>query len=131
MSESTYKKLLTMSTPRDSWSFIYLFTYCLFRATPVVYGGSQARDQNQSCSCWPTPQPQQCGIWAASVTLHHSSWQHRILNPMSEARDGTHILVDTRHSLTTEPWWELQGSRSFYILLHFISSLNYVHLLLL
>ena len=27
--------------------------------------------------------------------LHHSSWQCRILNPLSEARDGTHILMDT------------------------------------
>ena len=27
--------------------------------------------------------------------LHHSSWQHCILNPLSKARDGTHILMDT------------------------------------
>ena len=27
--------------------------------------------------------------------LHHSSWQHRILDPLSEARDRTHILMDT------------------------------------
>ena len=26
--------------------------------------------------------------------LHHSSWQCRILNPPSEARDGTCILMD-------------------------------------
>ena len=25
--------------------------------------------------------------------LHHSSWQHRILNPLSEARDGTRNLI--------------------------------------
>ena len=34
--------------------------------------------QDQSCVC----------------DLHHSSWQHRILNPLSEARDGTRILMD-------------------------------------
>ena len=28
--------------------------------------------------------------------LHHSSWQHQILNPLSEARDGTCVLVDVR-----------------------------------
>ena len=28
--------------------------------------------------------------------LHHSSWQCWILNPPSEARDQTHILMDTR-----------------------------------
>ena len=27
--------------------------------------------------------------------LHPSSWQHRILNPLTEARDRTHNLVDT------------------------------------
>ena len=27
--------------------------------------------------------------------LHHSSWQHPILNPLSEARDRTRVLVDT------------------------------------
>ena len=27
--------------------------------------------------------------------LHHSSWQHHILNPPNEARDRTFILMDT------------------------------------
>ena len=27
--------------------------------------------------------------------LHHSSQQRQILNPLSEARDQTHILMDT------------------------------------
>ena len=27
--------------------------------------------------------------------LHHNSWQRGILNPLSEARDQTHILMDT------------------------------------
>ena len=27
--------------------------------------------------------------------LHHSSWQGRILNPLSEARDQTCVLMDT------------------------------------
>ena len=26
--------------------------------------------------------------------LHHSSQQHQILNPLSEARDQTHVLMD-------------------------------------
>ena len=29
--------------------------------------------------------------------LHHSSWQHWILNPLSEARDQTYILMDASH----------------------------------
>ena len=31
--------------------------------------------------------------------LHHRSQQHRILNPLSEARDLTHILKDTSRAL--------------------------------
>ena len=29
------------------------------------------------------------------LSLHHSSWQHWILKLLSEARDRTHILMDT------------------------------------
>ena len=28
--------------------------------------------------------------------LYHSLQQHKILNPLSEARDGTHILIDNK-----------------------------------
>ena len=31
---------------------------------------------------------------AAAASLHHSSWQHQIHNPLSEAREQTHILMD-------------------------------------
>ena len=47
---------------------------------------------NQSCSCWPTPQSQQC----------------QILNPLSKARDWYHNLMDTSpvhsHWATMELW---------------------------
>ena len=67
---------------------------------------------NHSCSCLPVPQPQQCQIQAESWTyttatampdlslvcsLHHSSLQHRILNPLIEARDGTRNLMVPSH----------------------------------
>ena len=35
--------------------------------------------------------------------LHHSSWQCRILNPVSEARDRTYILMDIVRFVTAEP----------------------------
>ena len=31
--------------------------------------------------------------------LHHSSWQHQILNTLIEARDQTHVLMDTSYVL--------------------------------
>ena len=40
----------------------------IFGPTLAAYGGSQARGSYGSYSCWPTPQPQQCGIRATSAT---------------------------------------------------------------
>ena len=58
---------------------IVLELFFPFMAAPEAYRSSQARGQ----------------IRAVSAILHRSSWQCRILNPLSEARDHTHILMDT------------------------------------
>ena len=34
--------------------------------------------------------------------LHHSSWQCWILNPLREARDGSHVLMDTREATSKQ-----------------------------
>ena len=60
-------------------SFLFFFFFCLFRAAPAAYGGSQARGQ----------------IGAVAASLHHSSEQCQILNLLSEAREGTRVLRDT------------------------------------
>ena len=58
---------------------MHIYIFFLFRAAPVALGRSQAR-----------------GLMRATAAgLHHSSWQRRILNPLSEPRDRTHILMDT------------------------------------
>ena len=74
--------------------FIYLLIYLLFRAVPMAYGSSQDRG-------W---------IGAAAMSLYHSQsnegskthlWPTPQLtampdpDPLSEARDQTHILMDT------------------------------------
>ena len=45
--------------------------------------------------------------------LHHSSWQHRILYPLSKARDRTLILMDTswicHHWATTGTLWTAEN----------------------
>ena len=61
------------------WLLHLLFIYLHFRATPAAYGSSQVRGR--------------IGVTAAG--LPHSSWQRWMLSPLSEARDPTHILVDT------------------------------------
>ena len=57
--------------------------FCLFRATPMAYGSSQARGR----------------IRAAAAGLHHSSQQRWILNLLSEARDQICILMDASQVL--------------------------------
>ena len=58
--------------------FLFSMFFC-FGVTPGAYGSPQARDQ----------------IWAAAAGLYHSSQQHQIPSPLSEARDQTCILMDT------------------------------------
>ena len=57
-------------------TFLFCFVlFLFFRVTSSAYGDSKASGWiraigqwwNWSCSCWPTPQPQQCGIWAKSA----------------------------------------------------------------
>ena len=50
-----------------------------------------------------TAMPDLSCIW----NLHHSSWQHRILNPLIKARDGTYVLMDASRFVSTGPWQEL------------------------
>ena len=84
---------------------ILFFIFCLFRAAPVAYGGSQTRGP--------------VGAIAAGLCQSHSKegselhlWTTPqlpatpILNPLSKARDRNCILM-VLVGLTTEPRWEL------------------------
>ena len=75
-----------------------LFFFILFTATPVAYGSSLSRDQIRAAT----------GAYATAVAtldlshichLHHSLHQCRIFNPLNEARNQTHILLDTSQFL--------------------------------
>ena len=101
-------KLLNLSTlvwipPYfDLYSFItrclevyFLFSFFLFsffRAVLIAYGSSQARSQIGTVANGlhdsPINQSHIC-------SLHHSSQQCWILNPLSKARDRTCVLMDT------------------------------------
>ena len=69
--------------------YFLFFVFCLFRAKPMAYGGSQARSQIRAAAATAMRDP------GCIFDLHHSSWQHQILNPLSKARDQTHVLMDT------------------------------------
>ena len=70
-----------------------------------MYGSSQARGQ----------------IGAVAASLHYSSWQHQIPNPLSEARNRTLILVVTSqihfHCATV-------GTPSYYFLIAYESTIT-------
>ena len=78
-------------------SFIYLFVYLLlfFRAAPVAYGGSQARGWFGAVTTSLHHSHRNSGSDPPVFDLHHSLWQHRILNPPIEAKDWTCIIMDT------------------------------------
>ena len=61
---------------------------------------------DQSCSCWPTPQPQQLGIQAETYTAAHSN-SRSLAHWAKPGREPTssQILVGF---LITEPQWELR-----------------------
>ena len=70
--------------------FICLFDF-LFMTAPVAYGNSQARSRIRAAACATAiamPDP------SHMCDLHHSSRQCGILSPLSEARDGGHVLMD-------------------------------------
>ena len=74
---------------------IYLFIYfCLFRAAPAAHGSSQARGWIRATA---VGLHHSSAMWDPShiLNLQHSSQPRWILNPVSEVRDGTCILMDT------------------------------------
>ena len=76
----------------------FLFIYFFFRTAPVASGSSQARDQIAArATAYATARatPDLSHIH----NLHHSLWQHQILNPLTEARGHTQILTDTSRAL--------------------------------
>ena len=105
------------------------FFFRLFRVTiPVAYGGSPARSSIRTVAaslchshCNPGFEPLLC--------LHHNSRQCWILNPLSNVRDWTCVLMDT---IQVCYLWAITGTpnlfRSFYICILFF--IKYCYLLL-
>ena len=83
-----------------SLSFPFSSFLLFFMGAPAVDGGSQARGPIGATAA---------GYTTATATrdpsqicdLHHSSGQRLIINPLSEATDATHILMDVSRVLPT------------------------------
>ena len=85
------------------------FLFLLFRATPVAYGGSQARDLIRATAAGLHCQPQQCQIQATSVTYITAHGNARSF--IHWARPGIEpttswFLVGL---VSAAPQWECQG----------------------
>ena len=69
-----------MTDVENSRIFFFFLSFCLFAiswAAPVAYGGSQASGL----------------IGTVAASLHHSSQQRWIINPLSKGRDRTRNLM--------------------------------------
>ena len=75
--------------------FFFFFSFFLFRATPMAYGSSQVRGLIGATAAGCTTAT---AMWDPSQVCnqHHSSQQCQIPDPLSKARDQTHILMDPR-----------------------------------
>ena len=110
-----------------------VFFFCLFRATPAAYGGSQARgligatasglcQSHSNARAIATPDPSHV------CDQHHGSWQHWILNPLSEARGRTHVLMVTSRVCNLLVQWELPR-KAVFSTLRFFSHMHYHRIL--
>ena len=74
--------------------FFFFFFLFLLRATLVAYGSSKARVWIRAMA--PAYATETTTTDPSCVyDVHHSLWQHQILNPLSEARDKTRNLMDS------------------------------------
>ena len=85
---------------------------------PLAYGSSQTRGKNGTAA---EPYATAMAMLDPSYICHllHSLWQHWMLNPLSEARDQTHNLMDTSWVLNPLSHSGNSGDKFFFILILF------------
>ena len=79
-----------MKTPIYDYYYYYFLSFS--RAAPTAFGGSQARGLIGAVVAGLGQSHSNVGS-SYICDLHHSSQQHQILNPLSEARDQTYNLM--------------------------------------
>ena len=66
---------------------MYVFIYCLlFMAAPAAYGGSHLGVESELQLLAYTTVTTTSDL-SLVCNVHHRSWQHQILNPLSEVKD--------------------------------------------
>ena len=102
--------------------------FFLFMAAPAAYGRSQSRRSNQSCSCLPIPQ--QCQMWATSVSYaaaHGNAgfltfWARTQIQPApSQTLCQVLNLLNHNENSSEKFWWILTITYNYtYILTRFL-----------
>ena len=72
---------------------IFFFFFVFSRAAPTAYGGSRLGGELELQLLAYTTVTAMLAL-SCTFDLHQNSWQCQILNPLNEARDQTHILMD-------------------------------------
>ena len=81
------------NSTKNNFLCVFVCLFCFSMAAPTAYRSSQARGwAGLQLLAYTTA----TATWDPShvCDLRHSSWQCRIVNPLSEARDGTHIPMN-------------------------------------
>ena len=84
---------LSQWATREHLKFFSFVLFFPFKAAPTAYGSSQAEGWISATAAAYTTATA-TGDPSLVCSLHHSSWQHQILNPLSETKDRTRILMD-------------------------------------
>ena len=90
MKENCFLVEKTCSCQRE----VFFFFFCIFRTAPAAYGGSQPRGPIGAAPAGLHHSLSNADL-SCVFDLHQSLWQCQILNPLSEARDRTLVLMHT------------------------------------
>ena len=94
-------KYIPFLTGKKTWIYLIFFFFCLFRATHMTYGSSQARDWIWAAVAGLHHSHSKIGFYLSPVCdLHHSSW-HWVGPGIKPA--SSWILIGF---ITAEPQWE-------------------------
>ena len=90
----------------------FWFVFLFLRVIPAAFGGSQPQLPASATAT---------ATWDLSLVcdLYHSTWQHQILDPPSEARNWTLILMDT--SWVHLRYFTMGTPTNFFLFVRFLS----------
>ena len=115
------------TSPAHFITFSFFFWSFFLRAAPVAYGGPQARGRIRATAAGPphSHSNAESKLPATYTTAHD---QRRILNPLSEARDGTCVLMDASQ---IRFHWATMGTSYHFLYHHSLLAVVLVSLLVL